>query len=153
MPILRHLNRSEEYIAVALLAVLGLILTAQVVMRFGFGLGYAWMEEIARMLFIWVIFLGAVVGMRRNLHIRVEAGLWIFPSAIRPYAALLGDFVLFAFCLAVAWHGVELAASTLQFDFRLQSTNVSMFWPYLIIPVSFALQALRLALWHLGVRE
>ena len=37
-------------------------------------------------------------------------------------------------------------------SFRLQSTGVSMFWPYLILPISFGLQALRLALWRFGWR-
>ena len=45
------------------------------------------------------------------------------------------------------------AASTLDANFRLQSTGVSMFWPYLIVPISFGLQALRLALWRFGLRE
>ena len=57
-------------------------------MRFVLGLGYSWMEEIVRMLFIWVIFLGAVAAMRRGMHIRVEAGLLLFPRALRPAAAL-----------------------------------------------------------------
>jgi C4-dicarboxylate transporter DctQ subunit len=149
---LRLLNRSEEFIAVGMLAALGVLLAAQVLLRFAFGLGYAWMEEIARMLFIWVIFLGAVVAMRENLHIRVEAGLHLFPKALRPAIGWLGDIVLFAFCIAVAWHGSELVASTLEMDFRLTSTRLSMFWPYLIIPLSFGLQALRLALWRFGYR-
>ena len=84
----------------ALLVVLGVMLTAQVIMRFGFGLGYSWIEEITRMLFVWVIFLGAVAAMRRNLHIRVEAGLLLFPQPLRPLAGWLGDLALFAFCLA-----------------------------------------------------
>jgi len=151
-PFLRHLDRAEEYAGVALLVVLGLMLTAQVFMRFALGLGYSWMEEIIRMLFVWVIFLGAVAAMRRNLHIRVEAGLLLFPRPLRPFAGWLGDLLLFAFCLAVAWHGIELVLSSADGSFRLQSTGVSMFWPYLIVPVSFALQALRLALWRLGVR-
>lgn len=150
---LRLLNRADEFIAVGMLAVLGVLLAIQVFLRFGFGLGYAWMEEIIRMLFIWVIFLGAVVAMRGNVHIRVEAGLLLFPPKLRPLAAWLGDLVLFAFCLAVAWHGIELVVSTAQMNFRLTSSGVSMFWPYLIIPVSFGLQALRLALWHMGLRD
>jgi len=149
---LHRLNHAEEYLGVALLVVLGVMLTAQVIMRFGFGLGYSWIEEITRMLFIWVIFLGAVAAMRRNLHIRVEAGLLLFPKPLRPFAGWLGDLVLFAFCLAMTWHGIELAASTLDANFRLQSTGVSMFWPYLIVPLSFGLQALRLALWRFGLR-
>ena len=149
---LRWLERGEELLGVGLLVVLGVLLTAQVAMRFLLGLGYSWMEEIIRMLFVWVIFLGAVAAMRRNLHIRVEAGLLLFPRPLRPFAGWLGDLLLFAFCLAVAWHGIELVLSSADGSFRLQSTGVSMFWPYLIVPVSFALQALRLALWRLGVR-
>jgi TRAP-type C4-dicarboxylate transport system permease small subunit len=147
------LNHAEEYFGVALLVVLGVMLTAQVVMRFAFGLGYSWMEEIARMLFIWVIFIGAVAAMRRNLHIRVEAGLLLFPPRLRPLAGWIGDLLLFAFCLAMTWHGIELALSTLDANFRLQSTGLSMFWPYTIVPISFALQALRLGLWRFGLRE
>ncbi len=151
-PLLRWLDRSEEILGVALLVLLGVFLTAQVVMRFTLGLGYSWMEEIIRMLFIWVIFLGAVAAMRRHLHIRVEAGLLLFPRPLRPVAGWLGDLLLFGFCIAVTWHGIELVMSSADGSFRLQSTGVSMFWPYLIVPISFGLQALRLALWRFGVR-
>ena len=144
------LNHAEEYLGVALLVALGIVLTAQVFMRFILGLGYGWMEEVARMLFVWVIFIGAVAAMQRNLHIRVGAGIMLFPSRLRPVVAWIGDLALFAFCLAVAWHGVELAVSTLDTDFRLQSTGLSMFWPYTILPVSFGLQALRLAMRGFG---
>jgi TRAP-type C4-dicarboxylate transport system permease small subunit len=150
--LLRHLDRAEEYIGVALLVVLGVLLTAQVFMRFVLGLGYSWLEEVIRMLFIWVIFVGAVAAMRRNLHIRVEAGLLLFPKPLRPFAGWLGDLLLFGFCIAVTWHGIELVASSADGSFRLQSTRVSMFWPYLIVPISFGLQALRLALWRFGLR-
>ena len=149
---LRHLDRAEEYVGVALLVVLGVMLTAQVFMRFVLSLGYSWMEEIIRMLFIWVIFIGAVAAMRRNLHIRVEAGLLLFPRPLRPLAGWLGDLLLFGFCLAVTWHGIELVASSADGTFKLQSTGVSMFWPYLIVPISFGLQAVRLALWRFGWR-
>ena len=45
------------------------------------------MEEIIRMLFVWVIFVGAAAAMRRNVHIRVEAGLLLFPELLRPLLA------------------------------------------------------------------
>ncbi len=141
---LRYLDRTEEYLAVALTTLLGMLLTAQIVLRYVFEMGFAWTEEIARVMFIWVIFLGAVVGMRRHLHFRVTAGLKLFPSQLRPIAELLGDALLLLFCLALAWHGMELVASTLEVEFRLRATGISMFWPYLIMPLSFGLQALRL---------
>lgn len=148
----RHLDRAEEYFAVALLVILGILLSAQVFMRFVLGLGYSALEEIIRMLFVWVIFVGAIAAMRRNLHIRVEAGLSLFPRVLQPLLAWLGDLLLFSFCLAVTWHGIQLVLSTADGTFRLQSTHLSMFWPYLIVPISFGLQAVRLALWRFGLR-
>ena len=145
---LHHLDRAEEYLAQILLASLGILLTVQVVLRYFFGIGFGAVEEAARVMFLWVIFLGAVVGMRRNLHIRVTFGLKFLPVRLRRIVFLAGELVLFAFCLAVAWHGLQVALSTLSMPFRLPVTRVSMFWPYLIIPISFGLQALRLLIWH-----
>jgi TRAP-type C4-dicarboxylate transport system permease small subunit len=142
---LRHVDRLEEYFACLLLVALGLLLTVQIVLRYVFGIGYGWMEELARIGFVWVIFIGAVVGMRRGLHIRVTMGLMLFPESYRRRLEVAGDVVLFLFCAAFAWHGIELVYSTVEVEFRLSATGLSMFWPYLVVPVSFALQAVRLA--------
>ncbi|MCP5149133.1 MAG: TRAP transporter small permease [Ectothiorhodospiraceae bacterium] len=149
---LRHIDRAEEYLACALLVALGTLLTVQIALRYLFGLGWGWMEELARVGFIWVIFLGAVVGMRRHLHIRVSLGLRLFPGRLRAVAEAVGDLVLLAFCLAMAWHGAELVWSTVEVDFRLSHTGMSMFWPYLVVPLSFALQAVRIVVRHLHGR-
>jgi len=149
---LHHLNRIEEYLACLLLVALGLLLTAQIVLRYGFGIGFGWMEELARIGFVWVIFLSAVVGMRRHLHIRVTLGMNVVPVRFRGWFEILGDGVLVLFCGALAWHGSELVYSTVVVDFRLSSTGLSMFYPYLIVPVSFALQALRVIIRHLQGR-
>lgn len=143
-----HLDRLDEYLAVSIAVVLATLLTAQVVLRFGFSLGFAWIEEIARVLFVWLIFLGAVVAMRDHAHIRVTLGLWPLPEVWRSRVELIGDIALFAFCVATAWYGALLVASTVELQFRLQATGISMFWPYIIMPASFALQAVRLVLWH-----
>ena len=56
----------------------------------------------------------------------------------------IGEIILILFCIAITWHGIELVYSTVEVDFRLRSTGISMFWPYLIMPLSFGLQAVRL---------
>ena len=145
---LKHLNRAEEYLAVALLGLMSLLVFSQVVLRFFFGLGYGWVDELARVSFIWVVFLGAVVGMQRGLHLRVTIGLKALPERLRPAAAILSELLLLIFCLTLAWHGLELVLSTLEFSFTLPSTGLSMFYPYLIMPISFALQALRIVMRH-----
>jgi TRAP-type C4-dicarboxylate transport system permease small subunit len=144
----RIIDHIEEYVAVGMLCLMAIMVFTQVVLRFLFGLGFSWLDEISRILFIWVVYLGAVVAMHRGLHIRVEAGLTLFPARMRRGAFLLGELVLFVFCMLMAWHGVELVLSTTELSFRLPATNVSMFYPYLIMPISFLLQAIRLAMRH-----
>ena len=150
--ILSHLDRAEEYLAVALLVAMTLLVGIQVGARFLFSMGFSWMEELARVAFVWVVFLGAVAAMRRWLHIRVLAGLTLFPLRARVWVEGLGDLATLAFCAAMAWHGTELVLSTLQFSFDLPATRLSMFWVYLIMPVSFGLQVLRLG-WSMATRR
>lgn len=151
---LRHLNRIEEYAAVVLLGVMTVLVFTQVFLRFVLGLGYGWIEELSRVSFVWVVYLGAIVGIQRHLHLRVTVLIKVLPKPLRQPAAFLGDLVLLAFCAAMAWFGTQLVLSTLQYSFRLPSTGLSMFWPYLIIPLSFGLQALRLVVrYATGDRE
>ena len=120
-------------------------------MRFALGLGYSWMEEIIRMLFVWVIFVGAVAAMRRHLHIRVEAGLLLFPTAAAPARRMARRPV--AVRLLPRRHVARPASSCCRARTARSGCSprgVSMFWPYLIVPISFGLQALRLALWRFG---
>ena len=141
---LRQLNLIEEYLAIFLIIILGSMLTSQILLRYVFEVGFTWIEEIARVIFIWVIFLGAIVGVRRQLHFRVTAGIKLFSKRFQISAELIGDIILLLFCIALTWHGFELVMSTVEVDFRLRSTGISMFWPYLIMPLSFGLQAIRL---------
>lgn len=142
--LLARLNELEEYLAVFLLVAMTALVGTQVAARFLFSMGFSWMDELARIAFIWVVFLGAVVAMRRCLHIRVGAGISALPASVQPWVQAIGDLVTLAFCCAMAWHGLELVLSTVQFAFNLPATGLSMFWAYLIMPLSFGLQALRL---------
>lgn len=148
--ILQHLDRSEEYLACTLLFVLYVMLTFTIVMRFGFSIGYSWIEEISRVVFVWVVMLGAAAAMRRATHIRLTFGLELFRGKSGTAARLLGEVLLLAFCLATAWYGLQLVLSTLRVSYTLPSSGISMFWAYLSVPVSFGLQGLRIVMRELG---
>ncbi|MGM8930235.1 TRAP transporter small permease [Salinicola halophyticus] len=54
----------------ALVAMIALVFT-NVVLRYGFNSGISISVELSRFLFVWVIFLGTVVGLIRHEHLRV----------------------------------------------------------------------------------
>jgi len=67
---------------------------------------YIWTEEMARFLFIWMIMIGAMLGVREGTHFEVD--LW--PQMGGRATALLnlvsGVFVL-VFALVFVWWGIE----------------------------------------------
>lgn len=150
--ILRYLDNAEEYIACFLLFVLFSMLTITIGLRFGFSIGYSWMEEIARVIFVWVVMLGAAAAMRHRAHIRLSFGIDLLPGRLSKAAEILGELLLLAFCLAIAWYGIGLVMSTIQVSYTMPSSGLSMFWAYLSVPLSFGLQALRIMLRRLGLQ-
>jgi TRAP-type C4-dicarboxylate transport system permease small subunit len=67
---------------------------------------YIWTEEMARFLFVWMIMIGAMVGIRESTHFEVD----VWPRLGRRAAAVLrivaSVFVL-AFALVFVWWGWE----------------------------------------------
>ncbi len=74
-PILHHIDRAveiaAEYTAAALVIAEIVILFAGVVSRYAFGRPLVWTEELAAILFLWLVSLGAVVALRRSEHMRM----------------------------------------------------------------------------------
>ena len=60
-----------EVITVLLLAVMSILVIVNVFMRFLLDSGIVFSEEVSRYIFIWVIFLGAIIAMYRNAHVNV----------------------------------------------------------------------------------
>jgi TRAP-type C4-dicarboxylate transport system permease small subunit len=150
--ILRYLDNAEEYIACFLLCVLFSMLTITIGLRFSFSIGYSWMEEISRVIFVWVVMLGAAAAMRQRAHIRLSFGIDLLPGRLSKAAEILGELLLLAFCLAIAWYGIGLVMSTIRVSYIMPSSGFSMFWAYLSVPLSFGLQALRIMLRGLGLQ-
>ncbi len=98
-----------------LLAVVSVAVMAQVLVRFvltaaGLNISAPWTEELARYCLIWMIFLGAGVGVRRSQMIALEFVVRKVPArigvAMRYFVIAIS--VVF-FCLLV-WVGLEFVA-------------------------------------------
>jgi len=69
---------------VALLLVAMVVLVfGNVVLRYVFNSGIAMSEELSRWLFVWMVFLGAIVGMREHAHLGMDTLIKTLPSVGR----------------------------------------------------------------------
>ncbi len=67
---------------------------------------YIWTEEMARFFFIWMIMIGAMVGVRENIHFDVDLWPVLKPRANALLRIVTNLFVL-VFALVFAWYGIK----------------------------------------------
>jgi TRAP-type transport system small permease protein len=90
-------------------AILVVPVTIQVIARFTQWIPHwIWTEELARFLFIWMVMLGAMVGVRDGSHFEVD--VW---PALKPRAhallSVVSDCFVLVFALVFVWYGIKFA--------------------------------------------
>lgn len=93
-----------------------------------------WTEEVARALFVWVVMLGAVLGVAEKSHFDVN----LLPEFRSPRARLLGDlFVTFSIAV-VAFFFLVWGIDYARFGAIQRSTilGISLLWTYAAVPIS-----------------
>ena len=70
-----------------------------------------WAEEAARLLLIWLSFVGAALAFQRNQHLSMDVLMRLLPDALRLRIQVLVAGVGIAFCLAVIQQTMALMAS------------------------------------------
>jgi len=69
-------------VAIALcLALMVVLVFGNVVLRYAFNMGITLSEEVSRLLFVWLTFLGAIIAMREHGHLGVDTLVKRLPAA------------------------------------------------------------------------
>ena len=77
------INKLEELIICLLLASMTLLVFVEVVLRFGFGIGLMWSQELTLHLSAWMVLFGVSYGIKVGSHIGVDALVKIMPPTAR----------------------------------------------------------------------
>ncbi|GGF44766.1 ABC transporter permease [Aliidongia dinghuensis] len=105
--IFRGLDRAVDWlsqgVAASLVAIEVVLLFAGVVGRYAFNHPLVWADEVAGILFLWLVSLGAVVALRRTEHMRMTVIVGRLGPRARRLAACLSAMlvVIVALCLIV----------------------------------------------------
>lgn len=122
--LLAVLGTVERFLGAALVVVIVLMISVQVVTRYALDQPIVWVEDVATFAFIWASFLGAAAGMKELRHIRIET----FVDRLSPTARAVGHALLYAVMLACcvvlaryAWGvmDIEARSSTISLPVNL----------------------------------
>jgi TRAP-type C4-dicarboxylate transport system permease small subunit len=137
-----RLNRATEFVIAILLCATVLVILLQVTFRYGLNSSLSWSEELARYLFIWVIFLGVASATRRGEHMAVTALASVLPAALRRPLAMLVIAASLLFFAVVLYTTMLLTQNAIpQLSTALE---VSVALVYVSAPIGAALTMLHL---------
>jgi len=142
------LTRPVEWACGLLMAAITVVVFLQVITRYVLAYPFDWPEELARILFVWVALLGAVLALRRGGHFSIALVTSLLPARVERGVAVFLRLLLLGFLGLVTYLGAD---ATLRVRQQLSTAlEISMSYGYAAVPVSAGLMALEMArmLWH-----
>jgi len=119
------------------------LIFAQVIMRYVFHSSLSWSEELSRYVFIWLIYIGVSYGSKQMKHLKIEAGLSIFPSAVRPYIVIIGDILFLVFSIFIIFTSSIVVNKQMMLGQSSPALGIPMTIIYAAPAVGFFLTSIR----------
>lgn len=132
----------EEIVGGTLLLIICLITALQVVSRYVFSAPLAWAEELATILFAWLVFIGSSLALKKKEHFAIEVVVKLFPGTLKKFATVGADLAVLLFCLLLIVYGIKLVS--MNWQVLTPMLEISRGWAYLSVPVGGLLMLLRL---------
>jgi len=121
---------------VLLLIFTGLVLYS-VVMRYAFRAPPMWGEELPKLLFIWMIFLGAGFAYLSGQNIRMTALAELMPDGIRRVIEIVMHLAVVGMLMGVLWYSgpiIKLTSRSTSY-----ATGLSEGWKFWALPIGACL--------------
>lgn len=120
-----------------------IIVFAQVMLRSLFKMNIPWAEETVLLAMVWMTFAAMAIGVKEEVHIRIEFFMSGFSKHVRQMIVLLDNVILLVVNALMIYYGISL----------IQFTGISKLpvtgWPasavFYLIPVSAIASCLALA--------
>jgi TRAP-type C4-dicarboxylate transport system permease small subunit len=134
------LARVENGLTAFLLALMTGLVFVAVVLRYVFNSPIGWSDEVAKISFTWLIFLGGAIGVRRGAHIGIDAVVVFLPAAARRGVAFVGNVLVLVVLGVFVYYGILLAAMTASVT--TPSLGISVAFVYAAAPLGAFLMLL-----------
>jgi C4-dicarboxylate transporter DctQ subunit len=107
-----------------------------------------WADESACLFFIWTVFLSAAIGLKRNVHIRIDILLIRIPQRVREVLLFVLNLLCLAFCGGVLSGVYQMMRAVMVM--HSPALELSMVYFYLPLLIGFAMMILYLVMFTLN---
>ena len=123
----------------AALAVAGIIMFVQVVARYGFDAPLPWPEELATLLFSWLIFLGAATVQRTDSHLSVDTLRQMSGPVVQAWLDAVRRLVIIVCSAVLLWQGIALSAKMWPLQYPAMEVTRSLLYLSVTVGAAFTI--------------
>lgn len=123
-------SRFLEAVIVISLAIMAILVFGNVVLRYAFNSGIAISEELSRLLFVWLIFLGAILASAQHAHIGFDSLVRSLPAAGRKILIVVTGVLMLAASVIFVRGGWQQAVINLDNSYPV--LGISYAWLYAV---------------------
>jgi tripartite ATP-independent transporter DctM subunit len=122
----------DWFVALAVIVMTSLVFF-QVANRYIIGWVVPWTEEVSRILFIWITFVGAYIALKANSHISVETFFNKFSPKNREKISNVLIFLIFYFVGYLFWLSLKVIPATVGATTPV--LEISFLYVHLVVPI------------------
>jgi C4-dicarboxylate transporter DctQ subunit len=123
------LIKIEEFITSLLIFVIAVLTVLQVLFRYFLEIPFPWIEELTRYLMIYMIYIGAAIGVYKNDHFKIEILNMILNKNQIRLVNITHQLAIMAFVSVFAYVSLQFVISQNNFGQVAPALQISMSWP------------------------
>ena len=127
----KSLETVSEHVMYLLVTVMVITTFAQVFFRYVVFYSIPWSEELARYALVWLSTIGASYGIKRNIHVAVDAVVEALPPELRSLVTKINYLLIAVFGLVLVVYGL-----------RISQVNMGQLSPSLHVPIGLIYAAM-----------
>lgn len=112
--LLLKFRKLAEYGVLLMIVVMTVIISYQVISRFGFNYTPAWIQPLSLILMVWIGFLGIAFGIQDNSHIKIDLFVSRMPKKLQVATNLIQRILAILFGFFMLFEGSKFTASMMN---------------------------------------
>lgn len=140
----RVINNLEEGIISLLLVTMTLIVFVEIVLRYVFGVGLLWAEEVTLHMSGWLVLFGASYGIKVGSHINVDTIVRLMPAKWQRIVTLVAVALALVYCALILEGSWVYLGKLLKYGVKMQDVPIPKYVAHSILLIGFLLIAFRL---------
>jgi C4-dicarboxylate transporter DctQ subunit len=137
-------HRFEEIVGVVLLSVVIVLIFVGVVLRLVFHSGMPEQEELSRILYVIMVFMGASYGLSKNDHIRVTFLYGYLNDSGKKIMRIITDAIWVFFHLYMIYFSIIVFQQMSLRPAYSSALNIGLHTIFATVPVAFSLMTFRI---------